>query len=264
MPPLQLQGQSSTAATLPRQVIDLTTGDERVPKRPRLSSDSNVYIQNPPGLVTQPQHRVYAQMPAPAYQILQQRNPQPRAQLSHMSNVQTQPTQQYHSQRLGPTNSYQQISPPASFTQYRTNTPAPPVSATLVMDGYGAVTGGQGTTTIQGQIQAISQPRQMYPDPTYSANAASPIAEAGGYRSESLVERPTGTPPGSTPAAGPPDLLPVSPRVTTSGRTHGGESPLPSLTEEQTRQMRSEVADSMFTEPQKDDRTEARTCVLCL
>jgi hypothetical protein len=35
------------------------------------------------------------------------------------------------------------------------------------------------------------------------------------------------------------------------------------LTEEQASQMYSDVADSMFSEPNEGDETQARTCMLC-
>lgn len=44
---------------------------------------------------------------------------------------------------------------------------------------------------------------------------------------------------------------------------HGEGSPLLQLTEEQTEEMRWEVADSIFTEPQEGDEMRARTCILC-
>jgi len=215
-------------------------------------------------------------MPAPTpYQVLQQRNLQSRPQMVPMDHMQTQLTQQYYSQRSGPTNPYQQVPPPTSFThvgQHRvnalSNAPTPPPSAPLVVDVYGAVTCEQGTTQFQGQLpnvqmQAIGQPRQVYTDPAYSANVASPTVDPGANRTESPAERSTGTPVGSTPATAPSDSLPASPRVTTNGYMLGGESSLPPLTEEQARQMSSEVADSMFTEPQEGDGTQARSCVLC-
>ena len=239
-----------------------------------MASDPNVYMHNPHGPMPHPQNHVYARTLAPApyqAQALQQRNIQSRAQVDY---TQTQLTQQYYSQRSGPTNSYQQVPPPTSSThvgQHRATTlpniPTPPASASMVMGAYGAVTGEQGTRQIQGrppngQMQAIGQPRQVYTDAGYPANVASPTADAGTHRIETPTEPSAGTVV-STPTATPPDLLPASPRVTANGHRHGGEPPLPRLTEEQTRQMRSEVADSMFTEPQEGDGMQARTCELC-
>lgn len=281
MPPPQPQGQPSVSqrqisAIRPRQTIDLTdSDDERAPKRPRMASDPGVYIQNSPGQAIHLQHQVYAQMPAPApYQILQQRNLQSRAQAAHLDNMQTQLTQQHYSQRPGPTNPYQQAPPPISSHngQYRANTrsnvPTPPTPGPLLMSAYGAATSERGATRIQdqppnGQVRAIGQPRQVYTDPAYPANVASPAADVSTNHAETSTERSTGTPAGSMPATGPLDSLPVSPRAMSNGHMHGGESPLPSLTEEQTGQMRWEVADSMFTEPREGDGTQARTCLLC-
>ena len=247
-PPGQFFSSQQIPATRPRQIVDLTNSDdERVPKRPRMASDPNVYTQNSPGPVTHLRHQAYAQMPAPApYQVLQERNLHPRAQMAAVDHMQTQFSQQYHSQRPGPTNSYQQFSPPP-----------PPTNA-----GHYRVTGEQGATQIpsnlpNGQVQGFGQPGQAYTDLPHSANIASPTSDAGTTHTETPAERSTGTPVGSTAATAPLD----SSRVTKNGHMHGGELPL--LTEEQSRHMRSEVADSMFTEPQEGEQTQARTCMLC-
>ena len=47
-----------------------------------------------------------------------------------------------------------------------------------------------------------------------------------------------------------------------NGQVQSGGASLPPLTEEQTKQMRSELADSMFTEPE-DEETQARVCMFC-
>lgn len=271
MPPPQSRGQhpvfqQQIPATRPRRVIDLTdSGDGRASKRPRMTSDSNGYAQHSPGPVVHPQRQMHTHMPTPTpHQVLQQRNPQLRAHVVPMNHMQAQPTHQYHSQRSGPLNSYQQVPSSTSSTRvgrHRENAlsdiPPPHTSTPLAMEGYGTVTderGGARTRSqfLDGQMQVIGRPQQAYADPSYFANVASPVADAGIKRGE----RSTGTTVGSTPIATPP-------RVTTDDQIHDRESSLPSLTEEQTRQMRSEVADSMFTEPQEGDGTEARTCVLC-
>lgn len=263
MPPPQPQGQPSVfqqqiPATRPRQVIDLTgSHDERVPKRPRMASDPNVYIQNAPESVTHLQHQAYARMAVPAsYQIPQQRIPQPRAQVPPMDHTQAQFTQQYYLQRTGPYQQAPSLTPSTHVGQYRANALSN-VPTPLATDAYGAAAGEQGAPQLQGQLfngrmQAIGQPSQVYTDPAHFANVASPIIDAGTDHIETSTERSKGTP-----------VEPISPRVTTNGHTHGGESSLPSLTEGQTMQMRSEVADSMFTEPQEGDGTQSRTCMLC-
>ena len=273
MPPLQQQlqqqappqqGQPSvpqhqTSATRPRPVIDLTNSDdERVPKRPRMASDPNVYARRPPRSANHLQHQMRAQMPAPApYQVMQQ-----RSQMVPNDHVQNQYTQQYYPQGsyTAPTNSYQS---PTHVGPYGAtpNVPTPSISAPPVMDTYRAVTGEQSTAQIQdqppyaqGQVWGNDQPQQeqVHSDPTHPANPA-----------ETTAKRSTGTPSGSTPAAPPPDSVPASPQATMNGQTHGGQATLPPLTEEQVKQMRSELADSMFTEPKEGDETQARICVLC-
>ncbi|KAF9653569.1 hypothetical protein BDM02DRAFT_3107491 [Thelephora ganbajun] len=251
--------QQQIPATRPRPVIDLTNSDdERAPKRPRMASDPNVYTQHPREPVTHFQHQVHAQMPAQApYQVLQQRHLQPRLQGVPMDYMQVQPMQQYYPQRsgTGPTYPYQQVSPQVSpyvgpyGASFLPNAPAPPISAPAAMDAYGAVTGSMQT---QGQLlDANDQPQQMRPS---TADAGTNITTTANT-AEAPAERSIGTPLGSTPAAPPPDSAPVSPQVMASSRTHGGESSLPPLTEEQIKQMRSELADSMFTEPREDDET---------
>lgn len=250
--------QRQTSATRPRPVIDLTNSDdERVPKRPRMASDPNVYTQRSPRSTNYLQHQMYAQMPAPApHQIIQQ-----RSQMVPMDHMQNQPVQQYYTQRSGtaPINPYQYAPPSAppfyvgpNGATFLPNTPAPPISAPPVMDIHGAVAGEQDTTQIRDQMQANGQPVQVHPDRTHPTNLA-----------EVPTKRSTGIPSRSTSAAPPPGSVPVSPRATMSGRTHGGELILPQLTEEQTEQMRSELADSMFTEAKEGDETQARTCVFC-
>jgi hypothetical protein len=262
--------QQRTSTIRPRPVVDLTNSDnERVPKRPRMASDPNVYTQRSPGSENRLQHQVYAQMPAPApYQIMQQRIAQQRSQAVPTDHVQNQPVQQYHPQRsyTAPTNSYPQASPHISPTHVGPygetslpNVPAPSTSAPPVMDTYRAVAGEQGTTQThdqppdaQGQAQGNDQPQQVHRDSTHPANPA-----------ENPAERFAGSPSQLTPVAPPPDSAPVSPQVMMNGQTHGGETTLPPLTEEQIKQMRSELADSMFTEPKEGDETQARVCVLC-
>ena len=272
MPPPQQpqqQGQPSvpqqqTSAIRPRPVIDLTNSDdERVHKRPRMASDPNVYTRRPSGSANHLQHQMCAQMPAPTpYQIMQQ-----RSQAVPNDHVQNQHVQQYYPQGsyTAPTNSYQYGPPhtsPIHVGPYGEtsipNVPTPSMSAPPAMDTYRTVTGEQGTMQIRDQPpyaqgRVYNQPRQVHPDPTHPGNPA-----------ETPAERPTGTPSGSTPAAPPPDSVPASPHdATMNGQTHGGQATLPPLTEEQVKQMRSELSDSMFTEPKEGDETQARMCVLC-
>ena len=79
---------------------------------------------------------------------------------------------------------------------------------------------------------------------------------------EAPAERSTGTSLAPTPSAPLPDLVPVSSQVTSS-QVQDGESSLPPLTEEQTGQMRSELADLMFSEPEEGDEMQARVCLFC-
>lgn len=283
MPPPQQQGQpcapqQQIPAVRSRQVIDLTNSDdERVHKRPRMASDPNIYTQHPAGPATHFQHQVYDQIPTPApFQVLQQRNLQ-RSQLPPMDHTQAQLSQQYFSQRpgTGPAHQYQQIPPPptpAFVGQYRVNAlpnvPTPPTSAPPVMDTYVTTMGGQGARQMQGQlpngqVRAISRPRQAYTDPVCSPNAPSPAASAGANRTGTPTKRPTGTPVASTSAVAPTESPLVSPRMPTNGHMRGGELQFPQLTDEQTSQMRSEVADSMFTEFMEGEESQGRICVLC-
>lgn len=258
--------QQQTSAIRPRPVIDLTNSDdERVHKRPRMASDPNVYTRRPPGSANHLQHQMYAQMPAlTPYQIMQQGIAQQRSQVVPNDHVQNQHVQQYYPQGsyTAPTNSYQYGPPHTSPTHVGPygetsipNVPTPSISAPPVMDTYRTE---QGTMQIRDQPpyargQVYNQPRQVHPDPTHPGNPA-----------ETPAERPTGTPSGSTPAAPPPDSVPASPHeATMNGQTHGGQATLPPLTEEQVKQMRSELSDSMFTEPKEGDETQARVCVLC-
>lgn len=286
MPPPQQQGRSPAPqqhipATRTRPVVDLTNAeDERVPKRPRMASDPNIYTQHSGGSATYLQHQMHAQMPAPApYQVLQQRNQQARSQVAPADRMQAQIAQQYYSQRSGmsPSNLYQQVSPPTPstyFTRYGTgalpSVPAPPTSSVPpVMDSYGVVTGEQGASQTQGQLpngqmQEFGRLRQAYTDSAYPADIPSSSPGAGANHAGTPTERSAGTSAGPlTPAVPPSDSLRISPRVITNGHMHGGEPSLPQLTEEQTSQMYSEVADSMFTEPNEGDETQARTCMLC-
>jgi len=264
-PPQQGQpsgSQQQIPATRPRPVIDLTdSGDERVPKRPRMASDPNVYSQRSPGSVNHPQHQAYAQMPAPAPYQISQRIAQQRSQAVAMDYLRDQPMQWNYPQRSGtaPTNPYQYASLSMSPTYVgphgaNTSIPAPPVSAPPVMDTHRGATSSQGATQLfdaQNQIQGVGQPQQV----------AHPTS---GNLVETPGERSTVTPVGSTPAAPPPDSVRVSPEAMTNDQTQGGELTLPPLTEEQTKQMRSELADSMFTEPEEGDETQARTCEFCM
>lgn len=257
---LPQQGQQSVPqqripAIRPPPIIDLTnSNDERVPKRPRMASDPNVYTRHSPGSTNRLQHQVHAQMPAQTpYQILQQRTAQSRSQVAPTDRTQDRPLQQYHPYQYTPP-----ATSPTYARPYGTNTfpnvPSPPtsISAPPVMDAYRTVTDEQGATPAQGQIQGNGQPQQVHTDPARPTNLA-----------ESPTERFTGTPPGSTPTAPPPDSVSVSPQVITNGQMRGGEFSLPPLTEEQIKQMRSELADSMFTEPNEGDERQARTCVFC-
>ena len=257
MPPPQQRGytpvfQQQSLAARPRQVIDLTIpDDERVHKRPRLASDPAVYTQQPPGSLPHLQHQVNAQMPVPTpYPVFQQS---------------TQPAHPYHPQRpgTGPPNLH---SPPTYVVQYGTGaflkTPIPSTSAPPVMGAYGAVTDGQTVTQLQGQssngqVQGAVPPRQMYMGPVHPTNVTSPTVEASAnHNGMTPTERPIGTPvvPAST------DSLPASPRAVSNTQ----EPSSPPLTEEQTERMRSEVADSMFTEPEDGDEAQTRTCELCV
>lgn len=283
MPPPQQQGQPSALqqhipAVRPRQVIDLTNSDdERVPKRPRMASDPNIYTQHSAGPVTHFQHQMYDQAPAPApFQVLQQRNLQ-RSQMPPMDRTQVQLSQQYFSQRseTGPTHQYQQIPQPPSpafVGQYGVNAlpnvPTPPTSAPPVMEAYVTIMGEQGARQIQGQLpsgqmRAISRPRQAHTDPACSPNVPSPTASAGANHTGTPTKRPTGTPVPSTSATAPTDSRLVSPQMPANGHMHGGELRFPQLTDEQTSQMRSEVADSMFTELMEGEGIQGRTCMLC-
>jgi len=282
--------QQQIPATRPRQVVDLTNSDdERVPKRPRMASDPNVYSQHSPGLASHLQHQVHAQMPAQApYQILQQRSLQPRPQVVTMDYTQNQPMQQYYSQRsvTTPTNLYHHAPPPTSPTyagpygaNSLPNVPTPSISAPPFMGVYGAVAGEEGITQTQGQLpdangrmQGVGQLQQAYTDPAHPADVPSQTASTADTGTnvvttanpvKTATERSTGTPLGSTPGAPPPDSVPVSPQVITNGQAQGGESSLPPLTEEQTKRMRSELADSMFTEPGEDDERQTRICLFC-
>jgi hypothetical protein len=285
LPPPRQQGRSPVLqqhipATRPRQVVDLTEDeDERVHKRPRMASDPNVYTQHSVGSATPFQHQIHAQMPAPApYQVLQQRNLQSRSQVAPSDRMQGQIVQQYYSQRsgTGSADQYQQVSPPTAstyFTRYGTNThpnvPTPSTSVPPVMESYGIVTGEEGATQTQnqppnGQMQAFGQPRQVYTDPAYSVDFTSSAAGAGTSHTGSPNERSAGNSTGRlTPAVAPSDSVPLSPQAATNGHMHGREPSLPMLTDEQASQMYSDVADSMFTEPNEGDETQARTCMLC-
>jgi hypothetical protein len=287
------QGQPSVPQQLiptirPRPVIDLTNSDdERVPKRPRMPSDPSASALRSPRPTNHPRHPLYAQMP---YQTHQQRNQQSGLQVVPMDHAQNQPMQPYYPRRsvTAPMVPYQHVPSPTSppyVGPFRTNSlpeitasiPAPPISAPPVMDVYRAVTGEQGATQtevqlpdVHGQVQGVDQLRRADTGPAHHANAASQIgtADAGTNvatttnPAETPAERSTGTPLASTPATPPPDSVPVSPQVLT-GQTQAGGSSLPPLTEEQTKLMRSELADSMFTEPGEDDEKQARVCVFC-
>lgn len=284
MPPPQ-QGhpsvpQQQVPATRPRQVVDLTNSDdERAPKRPRMTSDTNVYTHRSPGPVNHFQHQVYAQMPVSApYQVLQQRNPQSGPQTAPMDQTQAQLTQQYYQQRTGanPMSSYQHVPSPTSSAYVGPygmnalpNVPTPPTSASPAVDAYGVFSGERGAMHAQGlpsngQMRAIGQPQQAYADPGYSVNVASPATDADSSHARSPTERSSGTPARPTSIVQTfPDSRPVSPRTGTNGSVHGGNITFPPLTEYQMGQMRSEVADSMFTEPEEGDETQARMCLLC-
>lgn len=281
MPPPQQQGQPSTPqqqtpAVRPRQVIDLTySDDERAPKRPRMTSDPNIYTQHPAGPATHFQRQVYAQIHAPAhFQVLQQRNLQ-RSQVPPMDHTQAQLPRQYFSQQSANGPTYHQIPPPPSpafVGQYGVNAllnvPTPPTSAPPVMDTYVATMGEQGARRMPGQLpngqaRAVSRPQQVYADPTCSPNVPSPSAGAGVSHTGTPTERPTGTPAASTPPVTPTDSRLASPRMPTNGYMHGGELQFPRLTDGQTSQMRSEIADSMFTEFVEGEEIQGRTCMLC-
>lgn len=283
-PPSVLQQQ--TLAVRPRAAIDLTISDhERVPKRPRMGSDPDVSTQHPAGLLDRPRYSAYAQVSFQTpYQTVQQRNPQSRAQIAPVDHAQNRAIQPYYPQRsVTAPNPYQHAQSPTSprpGANSLPNTPTLPISAASVMDAYRAVadelgarrTNGQ-LPNSHGQIRGVSRPQQLDTGPAQPASAApqNPSAANAGTHAatpvnptsvETPAERSTGTPLTSTPTAPLPGSVPASPQVT-SGQVQGGESSLPPLTEEQTEQMRSEVADSMFTEPKEGDETQARVCVLC-
>jgi len=292
-PPPQLQqthpqqGQPSvsqqTSAVRPRPVVDLTNDDERVPKRPRIASDPNVYTQqHSPVLSIHPQYQLYTQTPLQTPSKPQQRTSQPRLQMVSPNHTQNQSTQPRHPQRsMTAPNSYQHVLSPTSPPP-RINTlssiPTPPTSAPPVMDAYRVVAGEVSATPAQGprpdahsQMQGVTQPQRVDTGPAHPASVASqnpPAADAGTNMAttansvEAPAERSTGTPLAPTPAAPPPDSVPVSPQVM-SGQVQDGESTLPPLTEEQTEQMRLELADSMFSEPEEGDEMQARMCLFC-
>ena len=253
-----------------------------------MASDPNVHMQHSAGLASHLQHQVHAQMPArAAYQTAQHRRPQPRPQVVPMDYTQDQPMQQYYSQRsvTSPTNLYQHDPPPTSPTytgpygaNSLPNVPGPPTSVPPVMGVYGVVMDEENVTQTWGQLpgangrmQGIGQPQRAHTDPAHPANVTfqtASTADAGtnmvttAKPAETPAERSTGTPLESTPAAPPPDSVPVSPQVVTNGQTQGGVLSLP-LTDEQAKRMRSELADSMFTEPGEDDERQMRICLFC-
>lgn len=272
-PPQQrspLQQQTSTAR--PRLIIDLTnSNEERASKRQRIASDPNVYSQPSPGSATYFQHQMYAQIPSPApHQMVQQRNGRQRPQMVATDHVQNQPTQQYipYPQRFStaPANLYQ-YGPPSTSTFYvgpqgatdLQSIPAPPMSAPPVTGVDRTVTGEQSITYFQGQppdapgqVQGDDLSQQVHTQPTHPTNLA-----------ESSAGRSSGIPPESAPVAPLPGSISVSPQATMNGQVHHREASLPPLTGEQIKQMRSELADAMFTEPDQDDEMQARICVLC-
>lgn len=272
MPPPQQQSspRQQTSTSRPRLVIDLTnSNEERAPKRPRITSDPNVYSQPSPVSVTYFQHQTRAQTPSPQ-QIVQQRNGQQRQQRVAMDHMQNQPTQQYnpYSQRFGtaPANSYQ-YGPPSMSPYYVRpqgatdvqSLPVPSISAPPVTGVDRTVTGEQSITYFQsqppdvrGQVQGNDQSQQVYTQPTH------PISLP-----ETSTERSSGLPSGSAPVTPLPSSISVLPQSAMNGQAHNREASLPPLTEGQIKQMRSELADAMFTEPEQDDEMQARTCVLC-
>ena len=283
-PPQQPQhtfSQQQLPAVRPRQAIDLTdSDDERAPKRPRIASDPEVSTQHSPGPSNRPQHPAWAQTP---YQIPQQRTPQPRPQMVPVDHTQNPPMQPNYQQRsvTTPTDTYQRAPPPTSppfGANSHPNVPTPPTSAPPIMDAYRVVTGEWSAIQTQsqppnahGQMREVGQSRQVHPSPRHPAKVGAQIpstADAGISMAtvaspvETSAGRSTATPLASTPAAPPPDSAPVSPDAV-DGRTQGGETSIPPLTEEQTKEMHSELADSMFTEPKEDDETQARVCRFC-
>ena len=271
--------QQFTPSIRPRPVIDLTASDdERVSKRPRMASDPNAYTQHSAGVSNRPQHQVHTQAP---YQP-QQRNTEPRPQVVPMGHTPNQPIQSHYPQRsMTAPNPYQHVlsptSPPPRVNSF-SNIPTPPTSAPPVMDAYRIVAAEQSARQpqgnlpdVHGQARGTIQPQQMDTAPVHPASVASQnpsFADVGTnvVTIASTVETPagqsTGTPLASTPVAPPPDSVPVSPQGI-SGQVQGGESSPPPLTEEQTSQMRSELADSMFTEPEEGDEMQARVCMFC-
>lgn len=270
MPPPQQQSppQPQTSTARPRLVIDLTnSNEERAPKRPRIASDPNVYSQPSPGSATYFQHQMRLQTPSPApHQVVQQRNGQQRPQLAATDHVQNQPTQQYHpyAQRFGtaPANLYQygpsSASPlyvgPQGATNLQ-NIPIPPMSAPPVTGVDRTVTGEQSITYFQGQppdaqgqVQGDEQSQQVHAHSTRPINFP-----------ETSAERSSGISPGAPL----PGSNSVSPQAMMNVQVYNREGSPPPLTEGQIKQMRSELADAMFTEPEQDDEMQARTCVLC-
>jgi len=275
--------QQHTPAIRPRPVVDLThSDDERVPKRPRMTSDPNVYTQHSTGLPNRPQYPAYGQASFQTPHQIQQRNPQPRPQVDPTGHTQNQSTQPPNQQRsMTAPNPYQHVLSPTSPSPRASSlssVPTPPTSAPPVMDAYRVIVGELTAAQTQGklpdgygQMQGVSQSRQMDTGPAHPASVASQnpsVADAGTNvvttvnPVEAPAERSMGTPLASTPSAPPPGSVPVSPQVM-SGQVQGGESSLPPLTEEQTRQMCSELADSMFTEPEEGDEMQARACLFC-
>ena len=277
--------QQQLPAIRPRPGIDHTNSDdERVPKRQRMASDPDVSTRHSAGPSNYPQHPAYAQVPFQAsYQAPQQRNLQTRPQLAPMDHLQHLPMQANYQRRSAatPPDPYQRAPPPTSPSfgaNSPPNAPAPSTSAPPIMDAYRVVASEQGATRTQGQLpdtsdqmQGIEQSQHVNTGPAHPTNVGSRIpsaADAGtnlataASPAETPAERSTGAPLASTPVAPPPDSVPVSPEMV-NGQAQGGGSSLPPLTGEQTKRMRSELADSMFTEPKDDDKTQARVCVFC-
>lgn len=279
-PPQQLQRTppQQLPSIRPRPSVDLSNSDdERVSKRPRVASDPDVSTQYPAGPSNYPQHPGYAQVPSQApYQALQQRRPQV-ALMDHMQRLPMQPNYQQRP-AAEPTDLYRHGPPPTSpsFRSLK-NALAHPTSAPPIMDAYRTAASDRGAIQTQGeppnahnQTQEIGRPQQVHTGPAHPANVASRIPPAADARTsvatiaspaETPAEGSTGTPLASTPAAPPPDSASVSPQ-TMNGQVQSGGASLPPLTEEQTKQMRSELADSMFTEPE-DEETQARVCMFC-
>jgi hypothetical protein len=147
------------------------------------------------------------------------------------------------------------------------------------MGAYGAVTGEEGTIQTQGQLpnangrmQGVGQPQQVHVDPAHPANVASQTAS----NADAGTNMVTAAYPAETPAErSSRDSSRVNAGRTPSGfgsclaksdneRSNAGWGTVLTPSDRRTDQeMRSELADSMFTEPKEDDERQTRICLFC-